>query len=106
MNLRETIQSAHSKECTDKILAWVGDSQQRFDELFNLFMNDEPVIVQRAGWPVSYAVQKHPAFINKHFSRLLKKLKEPNLHNAVKRNSTRLLQDVSIPVKFQGQVMD
>ncbi|MEO6489149.1 MAG: hypothetical protein ABIO04_04340 [Ferruginibacter sp.] len=33
-------------------------------------------------------------------------LQKPNLHNAVKRNSLRLLQDIDIPEKYQGQLMD
>jgi hypothetical protein len=36
----------------------------------------------------------------------LKNLEKPNLHNSVKRNTVRLLQDIAIPKKFQGQVMN
>lgn len=106
MKLRDQILKEHSKANCDIIVNWVGDSQQRFDELFDLFLNDEYRVVQRAGWPLSYAVSAHPKFIQKHFSRLLKNLQKPGLHNAVRRNTVRLLQDVTIPQKFQGQVMD
>lgn len=106
MKLREQILKEHSKANCDLIVKWVGDSQQRFDELFDLFLNDEYRVVQRAGWPLSYAVSAHPKFIQKHFSKLLKNLQKPGLHNAVRRNTVRLLQDVNIPQKFQGQVMD
>ena len=105
-NLREEILKEHSKlQCT-KIVNWVGSSQQRFDELFGLFLNDEYRVVQRAAWPVSYAVIAHPEFVTKHWSSLIKNLQKPNLHNAVKRNSIRLLQDITIPKKYQGQIMD
>jgi hypothetical protein len=106
MKLREQILKEHSKANCDIILKWVGDSQQRFDELFDLFLNDESRVVQRAGWPLSYAVSVHPKLIQKHFAKLLKNLQKPNLHNAVRRNTVRLLQDVTIPPKYQGQVMD
>lgn len=106
MKLRDQILKEHSKANCDLIVKWVGDSQQRFDELFDLFLNDEYRVVQRSGWPLSYAVSAHPKFIQKHFSKLLKNLQKPGLHNAVRRNTVRLLQDVSIPQKFQGQVMD
>ncbi len=106
MKLRDQILKEHSKANCDIIVKWVGDSQQRFDELFDLFLNDEYRVVQRAGWPLSYAVSAHPKFIQKHFARLLKNLQKPGLHNAVRRNTTRLLQDVDIPQRFQGQVMD
>jgi hypothetical protein len=105
-NLREQILKEHSKAQCSKIVKWVGASQQRFDELFNLFLNDEYRVVQRAAWPVSYCVIAQPAFISKHWSRLIKNLQKPNLHNAVKRNSIRLLQHMAIPKKMRGEIMD
>jgi len=105
-NLREQILKEHSKVQCTHIVNWVGTSQQRFDELFHLFLNDEYRVVQRAAWPVSYCVIAHPDFITKHSNPLIKNLQKPNLHNAVKRNSIRLLQDIAIPKKYQGQIMD
>lgn len=106
LNLREEILKEHSKSQRDKIVAWVGNSKQRFDELFNLFLHDEYRVTQRAAWPVSYCVQEHPEFIRDNFARLLKNLEKPKLHDAIKRNSIRLLQHVAIPKKYQGQVMN
>jgi hypothetical protein len=106
MNLRETILAEHSKANCERIVKWVGSNQQRFDELFYLFLNDEYRVVQRAGWPVSNIIIKHPALIQKHFAKLLKNVKKPGLHDAVKRNTVRLLQDITIPVKFHGDVMN
>lgn len=106
MNLRETILAEHSKSQTTKIIRWIGSDQKRFDELFRIFLNDEYRVVQRAAWSLSYCAILHPALIQKHFSALLKNLGRPGLHDAVKRNSIRLLQHVNIPVKFHGQVMN
>ena len=106
MNLRDQILKEHSKPNCDKIVKWVGDDQQRFDELFHLFLNDEYRVVQRAAWPLSYCVRNFPSLIKKHFSKLLKNLKKPGIHDAVKRNTVRLLQDVDIPGKYHGEIMD
>jgi hypothetical protein len=106
MNLREEILKEHSKSQKDRIVDWVGDSKQRFNELFSLFLNDEYRVTQRAAWPVSYCVEAHPEFIKDNFAKLLKNLEKPNLHNSIKRNSIRLLQNVAIPKKYQGQVMN
>jgi hypothetical protein len=105
-NLREAILKEHSKAQCTTIVNWVGANQQRFDKLFTLFLHDEYRVVQRAAWPVNYCVIAHPNFITKHWSSLIKNLQEYNLHNAVKRNSIRLLQDIAIPKKYQGQIMD
>ena len=106
MDLRQTILAEHSKLNCNKIVKWVGNSQKRFDELFNLFLNLEYRINQRAAWPVSYCVIDHPHFISKHFSRLVKNLHKPGIHDSVKRNTVRLLQHIVIPKKFHGEIMD
>ncbi len=106
MNIKTALLKEHSKKQCDAIVKWVGHDQKRFDELFHLFLNDEYRVVQRAGWPISYCVEKHPEFIKKHFTNLVKNLSKKGIHDAVKRNSVRLLQYVSIPEKFHGQVMD
>lgn len=105
-NLREQILKEHSKANCTKIVNWVGNNQQRFDELFKLFLNDEYRIVQRSAWPVSYCVEANPALIKKHWAALIKTLNKPNLHHAIKRNSVRFIQQIEIPEKYQGAVMD
>ena len=106
MKLRETILKEHSKANCMRIVKWVGNDQKRFDELFNLFLNDEYRVVQRAAWPMTYCVEDHPEFIKKHFAKVLKALEKLDASDSVKRNSIRFLQYVDIPKRFHGQVMD
>ena len=106
MKLRETILKEHSKVNCTRIVHWIGADQKRFDELFNLFLQDEYRVVQRAAWPLSYAVIAHPELIKKHFGKLIRNLNKKGLHDAVKRNTVRLLQDITIPEKFHGEVMN
>ena len=37
---------------------------------------------------------------------LIKNLQQPNLHDAVKCNTVRLLQEIDIPQKYHGAIMD
>ena len=106
MKLRQEILKEHSKAQCSKIVKWVGSSQERFDELFGLFLHDEYRVVQRSAWPLSYCVIAHPSFISKHWKQFISNLKKPTLHDAVKRNSVRLMQDIDIPKKYHGEVMD
>src|SRR6185369_5142996 len=106
MGLKERILAEHSKANCDRITKWVGDSQTRFDELFNLFLGDDNKVSQWAAWPVSYAVIAHPGLIKKHLATLIKNLEKPGLHDSVKRNSVRLLQHISIPERLRGGLMD
>lgn len=107
MNLRDRILEQHSKTNCTKIVQWIGTNQERFNTLFDLFLYDDDwCVAQRASWPLSYAVQTHPELIKPHFGKLLKNLKKPKLHDAVKRNTVRLLQDVTVPERFRGDLMD
>jgi len=106
MNLRDQILKEHSKANRVAIVKWVGASQERFDQLFDLFLNDEYRVVQRAAWPLSYIVIAQPHVIQKHFSRLLRNLKKNGIHDAVKRNTVRLLGRILIPKRLHGQVMN
>lgn len=106
MTLREQILKEHSKANCETIVKWIGNSQPRFDQLFDLFLNDESRITQRASWALSNAVSQHPGLIRKHLARLLANLEKPGLHDAVKRNSMRLLQYVEIPTRYDGPVMN
>lgn len=107
MQLREQILQEHSKSNCTIIVQWVGSSQARFDELIQLFLKDtNHTVVQRAAWPMSFCVINHPALISKHFGKLVKNLQKPGIHDAVKRNTVRLLQEVTIPEKYHGEIMD
>lgn len=105
MRLREAILKEHSKANCIRIVKWVGDKQKRFDDLIKLFLSEDLIIVKRAGWPLSYIGIAHPELIQKHLGRLIKNLRKPNLHDAVKRNTVRLLQEAPIPEKYQGELM-
>jgi hypothetical protein len=106
MNLREQLLKEHSRANCDTIVHWIDDRQERFDELFQLFLCDEYRVVQHAAWPLSYAVINHPQLIKKHFTKLIANLGKPGIHAAVKRNTMRLLQDIDIPKKYHGRIMD
>jgi len=97
---------AHSKTQTNNIIAYVGIHQQRFDELVHLFLHGDYRITQRAGWPMSYIAAEHPELVQKHLANIIGNLGQPNLHNAVKRNTVRFLQHIDIPENLQGIVMD
>jgi hypothetical protein len=106
MNLRDEIIAEHSKLQTAKIVDWVGDDPVRFAELMRLFLGDVYRITQRAGWPLSDAVKRHPELIRPYFAQLLKQLERDDVHVAVRRNVVRLLQFVEIPKRYEGRVFD
>ena len=65
MNIRDTLLEEHSKAQCHKIVAYIGNNQERFNELAALFLYDEYRVAQRAAWPLSYCVAAHPGLIKK-----------------------------------------
>jgi len=106
MNLKQEILKEHSKRQAIKIERWVNGDQKKFDELIKLFLKGEYRVTQRAGWPMSSIVIHHPELIKKYLRNLLQNLDKPNLHNAVIRNTFRLLQFVEIPSSIHGLAAD
>jgi hypothetical protein len=106
MNLREEILREHSKEHALKIAGYACTSKQRFKELIDCFLDDEYRLAQRAAWSVSWAARKSPEMVLPHVKDLVAVLRKKNVHDAVIRNAVRVLQEIEIPEKFQGEVMD
>lgn len=106
MDLRNQVLKEHTKVNCQKIVDWVGDDATRFDDLFDLFLNDEYRVTQRAAWPMSYCAIDHPDFMKNNFEKLISNLQKPGIHDSIKRNTVRLLQALDIPKKFEGAVMN
>ncbi len=106
MNLRTQILKEHTRANCDIIVNWIGHSQDRFDQLFDLFFHGDHRMNQKAAWPLCNVVNQHPVLIKKHFPRLLENLQKPGIHDAVKRNSLRLIQNLAIPRRYHGTVMN
>lgn len=106
MDLRAQLLKEHSKANCLKIVKWVGNSPERFAELFELFLKDEYRVVQLAAWPVSYVIEAHSSLIRKHLPALFKNLERIDTHPSVRRNSIRLMQHIEIPEKYHGVAMN
>lgn len=106
MDLHKEILKEHSKAQCDKVVKYVGNNPERFAELMKLFMSDEYRVIQRAGWPLSYCVEQYPELIKPWFKLIIERLQKPAVHNAVHRNIVRLLQYVTIPKRYHGEVMN
>lgn len=106
LNLRNTILAEHSKKQCDKIVAWVGNDKKRFAELMKLMLHDEYRVAQRAAYPVSFSVRKHPNLITPWFAKMIKRMQEKNIHDAVRRNALRIFEAIDIPEKYCGILFD
>lgn len=106
MDIRKELSREHSRAKTMKIVDYVGNNPARLKVLVDIFLTGPYRITQRAAWPLSYCAEREPELIIPHLKTILNYLKKPGIHDAVKRNTVRLLQFIEIPKRHQGQVAD
>ena len=106
MNLRNEILQEHSQKQAIKIADYACLSKKNFHELMQCFMDNEYRLAQRAAWSVNWAAKKKPEMIRPYIKDLVAQLQRKDVHNAVIRNSVRILEQIEIPEKFHGEVMN
>lgn len=106
MDLTKTILKEYSKDQVNRIVKYVGNDPNRFKNLVGVFLAGPYRVTQRASWPLSHCVEKHPALIKAHLKPVLDQLSQPNAHDSVKRNIIRLLQFIEIPKRYHGTIAD
>lgn len=106
MNILKELKKDFNKSTCNHIVAFIGNDQEKFSTLVDAFLNSEYRITQRAAWPISHAVKQHPELIKPHLEIIIRNLKKPKIHDAVKRNTVRILQFIEIPKKLHGITLD
>ena len=106
MNIREALLEVHSKAQAEKICRYVGDDPDRFAELMKFMLGPVYRLSQRAAWPVSYCIERHPDLIKPYWGKLAQQLERDDAHVAVRRSVARLLQFVEIPARYRGRIFD
>jgi len=106
LNIEKQLTNEHSKANTAAIVNYVGDDKSRFKELMNLFLKGEYRLTQRAAWPLSYVGISNPDLVKPYFEKLIGMLIETKHHPAIPRNILRLFQDIEIPEKLHGRLVD
>ena len=106
MNIKDKLEQQHNKPTTLKIVNYIGKDKKKFKELITIFFESDYRLSQRSAWPLSEVVILYPNLIKPYFSKLIKKLNQPNQHPAIHRNILRILQEVEIPKNYQSQILD
>ena len=106
MTIEKELLKEHTKEQATRIQRYIGNDPDRFNELVQLLLNGTYRVTQRAAWPLSLCIEKNPLLANPHLNVLIKNLAKPELHDAVKRNTLRLLQYIDIPKKLHGLTIE
>jgi hypothetical protein len=105
MDLEQEILREHSRRQIEKIAKWIGPDKRRFNRLMALFLKGEYRITQRSVWAVSCCADRHPFLVGPWLKEMIKKMQEPGVHIAVKRNILHILEGIDIPLPLLGTVV-
>ncbi len=103
MDIEKELLREHSRRQVDRIARWIGNDQRRFRKLLNLFLGKEYRVTQRAAWVLSICADRHPALVRPHLRKMIAKMEKPDVHEAVRRNVVRILQEIDIPRGLLGR---
>ena len=106
MDLRKHLLKEHSKRNCDSIVNYIGSNPKRFASLVSIYLEGPYRLTQRAAWPISYCIEEQPELVKPHLKKLIQFAGEPNANVAVKRNTMRLLQFITIPKSAQSSVAE
>jgi hypothetical protein len=95
-----------TREAALEIARYACTTPKRFAALMECFLNNEPKLVQRAAWSVGWAGRQQPAMIAPYLPQLVNQLLRKDVHPAIVRNCTRILEEADIPEAYQGEVMN
>jgi len=108
MNIHEELlkEKNHSKQQALKISEYACSSPKYFAALMQCFLSNEYRLAQRAAWSVNCSAQKNSNLIQTYIKDLIQQLARKDVHDAVIRNSVRILQKIKIPEEFHGELMN
>lgn len=106
MDIRDELLQEHSRKQALRIARYACGSKAHFRELMQCFLSPEYRVAQRAAWSVSWAALRQPDMIRPYIRDLVACLNRTDIHPALIRNSVRVLEQMSIPEKFHGELMN
>jgi hypothetical protein len=105
MDLKEELKKDHSLSNTLRLVNYIGEDELKFAQLMEVFLGNEYRLTQRAAWIVGHFAEKKPALILPYLKQTID-LCQLQVHDAVKRNTLRVLQKLKIPEELAGEVLD
>ena len=106
MNLEDELLKENSKKQVLYISNYIGENITLFDELMEMFINGNKRVNQRAAAVVNYVGEHKEDMLKPYWTRMVSNLNNERSHDAVKRNTLRLLQFVEIPKNLYGEIIN
>jgi hypothetical protein len=104
--LTEQLLLEHSKRQALRLVKWIGQDPERLGALLEIFLGDNYRLSQRAAWVLSLFADRSPQLMHLCLPQMVAKMREPGVHDAVKRNVVRVFQEIEIPDDLLDELAD
>ncbi len=105
MDIEKQLSRETSRSNWNKVIAYVGEDEERFAELIRIFFTGQQKTIIGASQAVGVISEKQPRLIKPYVVDLIGYLKS-NPIDAVKRNTMRIFQFIDIPEEIEGDLFD
>jgi len=104
-DLRHKLMSDLSKANMERLADWIGDDEERFAALMELFFGGPARVTQWSAQLVSKCIDRFPMLVVPYLGRMIDLLVQP-VHASVKRNTVRCLQFIDVPEKHWDKTVE
>jgi hypothetical protein len=106
MNIAAALMESHDKDHAVSIAHFAISSKKAFAQLMDCFFSNEYRLAQRAAWSVAWATKFQPQMVQPYLSKMVDQLSRTDVHDAVIRNSVRILENMVLPIELHGSLMN
>ncbi len=103
----QILEQGQSRKTIDDVIIWAGNDAAKFKIIVQIIQDySDQSIRDRAAWAMSYLACDAPSLVLPHWNSFIKLLTDTNTSSPILRNIVRFMQEVNIPSKHQGAVID
>jgi len=100
------LEEEHSKRQSDLIIEFIGNDPQKLNTLAKHFLGDEYRLAQRAAMPFGNIARTNAKWVEPYLKDAILKINSSSVHDAIIRNTIRILSEIDIPEDIEGITLD
>ena len=104
--MRELLLNPASKVNSLKVVTYIGDSFERYEELIQLIVANDSPLAEKAAWAMTHCHDKDVGFFDEFYSEMTQVLGDDSYSDSVKRNIVRILQFKKVPEEYEATVIN
>lgn len=105
MNLRDQLLKENSRRNWQDLVNYIGNDVSRCDDLMKLVFSGANRESQLSSQVLTMVADRHPYLVEPYVDRLVKNLKN-NPNQAVRRNTMRIFQSISVSEEAEGDLFE